>query len=100
MEPGITEATLAQYRSEIDNLDRRLMELMAARLELCLRIGRLKQALGLPMMQNGRIAEVLARVAERASRHRVSPEFAAAVWRMIIDEACRLERDDPHGRLS
>jgi chorismate mutase len=69
-----------------------VLRLLAERLQLCVRVGDLKERLGMPMMQPSRIAEVTERAAQSAAASGVSPQFAREIWQMIILEACRLER--------
>jgi chorismate mutase-like protein len=91
---------IERCRDQIDQIDGQLMALLAARFEVCLQVGRLKETMGLPMMQNGRIVEVLRRTTQKAAQHGVSLPFAETMWRMIIEEACRLERDTALGPRS
>jgi len=86
-------AALDLLRRQIDEVDAQLLHHLGRRFELCLKIGSLKEQLGIPMMQPDRIASVTGRAAMNAVRHGVSPVFAEKLWRMIIEEACRLESD-------
>jgi len=87
------EATLDALRRQIDEVDAQLLNHLGRRFALCLEIGLLKEQLGIPMMQPDRIVSVTKRTAMNAARHGVSPVFAEKLWRMIIEEACRLESD-------
>lgn len=91
---------IERCRDQIDQIDGQLMSLLAARFQVCLQVGRLKETMGLPMMQNARIADVLLRTAQKAAQHGVSLPFAETMWRMIIEEACRLERETAAGEPS
>ena len=82
---------IAGLRSKIDEIDSRLICLLANRFQLCLRVGSLKEQADMPVMQPNRVAEVTARVALEATTLGVSPEFAGSLWQAIILEACRLE---------
>ena len=67
--------TLSDWRRQIDEIDRKLVELLNQRSRCALEIGKLKQAKNLPLYQPEREREVL----ENAER--------------IIDEARAAERD-------
>jgi chorismate mutase len=84
-------AEIEALRRRIDLLDQELVRLLNARASCALEIGRLKEALGLPIYQPEREREVLAHV--RAVNP--GPLDEAAVVRLferVIDEARRLER--------
>jgi len=83
--------TLAALRRRIDELDRRLVELLNERSQCALEIGRLKQQEHLPLYQPDREREVL----ENAERNNQGPLTNAAIRRLferIIDEARSAER--------
>lgn len=82
---------LELLRKRIDEIDAKLLHYLGLRFATCLEIGELKERLGIPMMQPDRIVGVTKRAATNAPLHGVSPDFAEALWRSIIDEACRLE---------
>jgi chorismate mutase-like protein len=89
-------ADLDELRGRIDALDLRLVALLNERAACALEIGRLKEALGLPVYQPSRESEVLANV--RAANG--GPLDGPAITRLferIIDEARRLEREAAHG---
>ena len=83
--------TLAALRRRIDELDRRLVELLNERSQCALEIGRLKQQEHLPLYRPDREREVL----ENAERNNQGPLTNAAIRRLferIIDEARSAER--------
>ena len=78
-------------RKQIDQIDAKLVELLNARAQCALEIGRLKELSHLPVYQPAREAEVLENV--RAANK--GPLDHAAVTRLferVIDEARRIER--------
>ena len=82
---------LLNFRRELDELDERLMALLARRFSICRQIAVHKAETGTPMMQPGRVAEVKAKARARAVANGLSEQFAAELYDAIISEACRLE---------
>lgn len=82
---------LADLRRQIDALDETIVRLFNERARCALEVGRLKDALGMPIYQPEREREVL----EHVSAVNDGPLDAAAIRRLferVIDEARRLER--------
>ena len=87
--------TLSDWRRQIDEIDRKLVELLNQRSGCALEIGKLKQAQNLPLYQPDREREVL----ENAERSNPGPLTDAAIRRLferIIDEARSAEREAMH----
>jgi len=83
--------TLSDWRRRIDEIDRRLVELLNERSRCALEIGKLKQAQNIPLYQPEREKEVL----ENAEHVNPGPLTDAAIRRLferIIDEARSAER--------
>src|SRR6266851_8167052 len=86
---------LSDWRRRIDEIDKKLVELLNERSQCALEIGRLKQAAKIPLYQPDRENEVL----ENAERNNPGPLTDAAIRRLferIIDEARAAERDAMH----
>ena len=82
---------LADLRRQIDALDETIVRLFNERARCALEVGRLKDALGMPIYQPEREREVL----EHVSAVNDGPLDATAIRRLferVIDEARRLER--------
>jgi len=80
----------------MDEIDRKLVELLNERSRCALEVGRLKQASGMPIYQPARENEVLS----NAARNNRGPLTNAAIRRLferIIDEARSAERVAMHG---
>jgi chorismate mutase len=91
MAPGVASMTLADWRRRIDDIDRKLVELLNERSQCALEIGKLKQQANLPLYQPDREREVI----ENAEQHNEGPLTDAAIRRLferIIDEARSAER--------
>lgn len=83
--------TLEDFRREIDAIDAEVVATLARRFRLCEEIAKLKKQNDIPMMQEARVAAVLARCATLAVQHGVSPELVTRIYGLIIEESCRVE---------
>jgi chorismate mutase len=84
--------SISDWRRQIDEIDRKLVELLNQRSRCALEIGKIKQAENLPLYQPEREREVL----ENAERVNSGPLTHAAIRRLferIIDEARSAERE-------
>lgn len=82
---------LSDWRKRIDEIDRKLVELLNERSKCALEIGKLKQEARIPLYQPDRENEVLA----NAETNNKGPLTDAAIRRLferIIDEARSAER--------
>jgi chorismate mutase len=93
------QTLLAALRDELDGVDVALLQTLRHRLDCCRRIGLLKKAHAIPMMQPQRIGVVQARAADFAQAHGMNGEFLRALYELIIAETCRLE-DEVIGAVS
>jgi len=84
--------TLNDWRRRIDDLDKKLVELLNERSRCALEIGKIKQAEHLPLYQPEREKEVLENV-ERSNAGPLSDAAIRRVFERIIDEARAAERD-------
>jgi len=86
---------LNDWRRRIDEIDKKLVELLNERSQCALEIGKLKQAAKIPLYQPDRENEVLG----NAESNNSGPLTDAAIRRLferIIDEARAAERDAMH----
>jgi len=87
---------ISDWRQRMDEIDKKLVELLNERSQCALEIGRLKHAAGMPIYQPARENEVLS----NAARNNRGPLTNAAIRRLferIIDEARSAERVAMHG---
>lgn len=87
--------SLADWRRRIDEIDKKLVELLNERSRCALEIGKLKQAAKIPLYQPDRENEVIS----KAEQNNPGPLTNAAIRRLferIIDEARAAERDAMH----
>lgn len=86
MAPGIP-----QLRQSIDELDRQILELLAARLQLVMQVGEVKRGLGLDVYDPARERDLLERVA-RAAPSPMTGAMAQRIFQCIIEESRSLEQ--------
>lgn len=82
---------LDALRSRIDALDAELVAVLASRMQVCAQVARYKAREDIPMMQEGRVAVVLRRCAERGVALGLRSEFLERLYSLIIGESCTLE---------
>ena len=90
---------LSEWRRRMDEIDKKLVELLNERSQCALEVGRIKQEAGMPIYQPARENEVLA----NAARNNKGPLSDAAIRRLferIIDEARSAERLAMHNESS
>ena len=77
-------AELAQCRSEIEAIDRRIVGLIAERVAIGRKTAMLKRAAGLPILDPQREAEVIRRAVMSAREHDLPPEAVREMfWRVV-----------------
>jgi len=81
---------LESCRSQIDSLDRALLDLLAQRMAVAARVGELKSAAGLPVLQAGREERLLAELVARAGGE-LTPEAVHGIWEAILHHSRRLQ---------
>ena len=75
---------LAELRDRIVAVDDEIIKLIGERRDLVLEVGRIKESLGLPILDPAREAQVVRRVAERSRALGVDEELTRdVIWRII-----------------
>jgi chorismate mutase-like protein len=87
--------TIDDWRRKIDEIDRRLVELLNERSRCALEIGRLKRVESLPLYQPERERKVLEGV-ERANQGPLADTAIRRLFERILDEARAVERTAMH----
>ena len=87
----MTPSTIEDWRRRIDEIDRKLLELLNERSRCAIEIGRLKRSLGLPVYQPEREKEIL-ESAENANPGPLDDTAIRRLFERILDEARSLER--------
>jgi chorismate mutase-like protein len=83
---------LAECRDRIDDVDRRIMELLNERTETVQIIGRIKASVSLPVYEPKREEEVFRNIAA-SNRGPLPPDSAKRVFERIIDEMRKVQRE-------
>ncbi|WP_237708051.1 chorismate mutase [Oceanicola sp. S124] len=76
---------MAELRQEIDRIDDALIELLVRRAGYVDRAATLKRGEGLPPRTSDRVAEVIARVRQRAAAQALDPDLAETLWTALIE---------------
>ncbi|QHW33071.1 chorismate mutase [Paenibacillus rhizovicinus] len=78
-------ADLAELRTNIDDIDRQLIALLAKRFACTEEVGIYKEQHGLPAQDASREAQQFQKIAQYAQEHGLNPEYAAAIFRHLMD---------------
>ena len=81
-------AHLEGLRSEIDALDRQLLDLLARRFEVVTRVAGLKAAQNLPARIEQRIVDVIRSREDAGLALGMPSGAAAAIWSAIVEQSC------------
>ena len=90
----LPDLDLPSIRERIDDVDRRLVALLAERGRLVGEVVHYKRAHRMPVVDRGREDEMLARVAETAKDAGLDPRVAQQVLRTMIDGFTLLEVEE------
>jgi chorismate mutase len=82
---------LAEFRVLIDDVDRRIVELLNERTRVVEEIGRVKRLAQLPIYEPKREDEVFANIMG-CNRGPLSPEAVRGIFERIIDEMRKIQR--------
>jgi chorismate mutase len=91
MTPEEAQAQLEEYRMTIDEVDRRIVELLNERTLVVHNIGRVKKDAQLPIYEPRREDQVFANI-KGANRGPMTPEAVRHIFERIIDEMRTIQR--------
>lgn len=86
---SIEDIELNWLRAEIDELDERLWETIAARMDVSARIGEWKKAHGVAPLQPERYKEIVEKLRTKSEELGLDNEFVKQVWNSIHEESLR-----------
>lgn len=84
-----TTEGISQLRSQIDELDNQLMDMLAKRMRVCREIGQYKKEHNMTVLQTGRYNEILDKRGAQGSLCGMAPEFVKQVFELIHEESVR-----------
>ena len=82
-------AELLEARNKIDQIDHQLVELLAARFQLTLKVGLLKADQGLAALDESREAQKLDELRELCQEQGLDPELIAELFKRIMEEVVK-----------
>ena len=88
---AVMVAEIRELRDSIDEIDLQIVELLAQRLRLVMRVGEIKRTRGLEVYDAGRERDLLTRVAAAAPAP-LEPAMAERIFQCIIQESRDLEK--------
>ncbi|KUL52930.1 chorismate mutase [Streptomyces sp. NRRL S-1521] len=91
-DPGPGDGRIAELRLSIDDLDRRIVALLAERTTVVRTLTEYKRDED-AVRSPGRVEQVVAKVRGLAEEHGMPPAIAEATYRTLIDELTRLQLD-------
>jgi chorismate mutase len=83
--PRPEEMSLAELREEIESIDREIVELIARRTYVADTIAEVKEAEGLPTVDEDQERRVMDRAGENAERFDVDANLVKAIFRLLIE---------------
>jgi chorismate mutase len=86
---NVTTENIQQMRKQIDEIDNKIMELLAKRMGVCRDIGQYKKDHNMTVLQTGRYNEILEKRGVQGALTGMSPEFVAKVFESIHEESVR-----------
>jgi chorismate mutase len=89
---------LKPFRRKIDNLDQKIIDLIAERFATVRQVARVKSGYDIPAFLTGRVNEVRENAIKRGTRKGVDPEFLWALYSLMIYHSCAVE-ENIHDRL-
>lgn len=84
-----TTEGISQLRSQIDELDNQLMDLLAKRMRVCREIGQYKKEHNMTVLQTGRYNEILDKRGAQGTLCGMAPEFIKQAFELIHEESVR-----------
>ncbi len=84
---------LSDFRSEIDALDDKILELINKRLRVCLEVGNFKSRHGIAVRDSKREEELIGKLLEN-NKGPCPPDILEKIYRILIETAVSLENDE------
>lgn len=81
------------FRKRIDDLDDRIIDLLAQRTDIIREVADFKYKNGIPAVLQDRVDEVRERCADRAELKNMDPETIRTMYAALIQYSCELEEE-------
>ena len=89
---AVTDDRITELRSQIDEINDRLLHLIAERQEVSLAIGSLKAEQGLPLYSHEREAKLLAKFRADALDHDLDPDYVEELMNVVLRHSRAAQR--------
>ena len=90
--PGMPDPRIEELRSDIDEINERLLELIAERQDVSLAIGALKAEQGLPLYSHEREAQLLEKFRADAIRYDLDPDYVEELMNVVLRHSRAAQR--------
>jgi len=84
---------LQHYREQIDDLDNKILDLVAQRFQIVREVGALKTAQNIKIVQTQRVQEVLDRVSAMAHDNNIPTSLIYDLYMSMIEQAHQIETE-------
>lgn len=84
---------IKDLRFEIDNIDKRLLDLIVERLRIAKEIGKVKKDEGMEIIDRQREKEVFERLAPQARKEGINPVIVEKIWKALMEYSYEIEGD-------
>ena len=88
-------AELARWRGRIEEIDQKLVALLAERVSIGKKTAEIKRAAGLPILDPQREAEVIRRAGEAARSHELPDEAVREIFWHVVGLSRRAQEEAP-----
>ncbi len=89
---------LDKYRDQIDQIDKKLIDLLASRFEFSAHIGEIKEKKGIEVLQSNRWDSILSSRKEYAIKAGLSEAFTMEFLQLVHSESIRIQKGIAGGK--
>ena len=86
------DEAITKWRSEIDEINSKILDLLNKRIEIVKKIGKRKKQLGIPIVDAKREKEIYEKLDKLADEKKLDRSFVKEIFKRIIDEAIKEEK--------
>ena len=88
-----TDTQLKAMRTQIDSLDDQLIEILAARMKVCVAVGQYKKEHNIAVVQTNRYNEIVERLTKEGKEAGLSEDFVKKIMDTIHEESVRQQNE-------